>query len=243
MNLWRILRRRMYFLMQNSGVWSDVYSLQKEWMGDLSGKKVLDFGCFDGNVLSGYIAENAASYLGVDLSKPALGRLSQYFEQKGINGTRVHCVDVLSGDFTESGFDIIYAEGVLHHFNPIDVLLPILYEKLAPGGKIISLDPLQTSFLTRGVRAFYHPFRSDKEWEWPFTKDTFKAIRQYFTIGKFQGVFGFSKWAIPVAFIHERTAVALAKYLHSKDLSLAGSDERFLWGCMQVAMRLEKKEI
>jgi SAM-dependent methyltransferase len=241
MKLWSLLRRRMYFLMQNSGIWSDVYAFQKEWIGDLNGKKVLDFGCYDGNALSGYLATNAASYLAVDLSKPALDRLMQYFENKGIKGARVQCVDVLSKDFTESGFDIIYAEGVLHHFNPIVVLLPVLSEKLAPGGRIISLDPLQTSLLTRSVRAIYHPFRCDKEWEWPFTHDTFAVIRKHFTINKIQGVIGYSKWAIPVAFFHKEAAVRLAKYLHGKDIASAGTERRPLWGCMQVVMCLEKK--
>lgn len=240
MKLWRILRRRMYFLMQNSGIWSDVYAFQKEWIGDLTAKKVLDFGCYEGNVLSGYLAKNAASYLGVDLSKAALDRLAQYFEDKGIKGVRLQCVDVLSKDFTDTGFDIIYAEGVLHHFNPIEVLLPVLLDKLAPGGRIISLDPLRTSLLTRSVRAVYHPFRSDKEWEWPFTHDTFASIRKYFIIQKIQGVIGYSKWAIPVAFFHKTTAVKIAKYLHRKDIALARSEQKPLWGCMQVVMCLEK---
>jgi 2-polyprenyl-3-methyl-5-hydroxy-6-metoxy-1,4-benzoquinol methylase len=240
MKLWSHLRRRMYYLMQNSGIWKDVYALQKEWMGDLAGKKVLDFGCYDGNALSGYLAENSASYLAVDLSKPALERLDDYFRKKGIKGARVQSVDVLSKDFTETGFDVIYAEGVLHHFKHIDALLPVLSEKLAPGGLIVSLDPLQTSFLTRSVRAVYHPFRSDREWEWPFTRYTFDEIRRFFTIKKVQGVVGYSKWAIPIAFFHKSVAVRIAKYLHRKDIASAGSERRSLWGCMQVVMCLEK---
>lgn len=111
MKCWRTLRRRMYFLMERAGIWRDVYSLQKEWLGPLSGKKVLDFGCFDGNTLSDYLASNAGSYLGVDLSQEALNRLEKHFKEKGLHGARVQCVDVLSKDFTETGFDLIYAQG------------------------------------------------------------------------------------------------------------------------------------
>lgn len=240
MEIWRTLRRKMYFLMDNSNIWPDVYALQKEWIGDLSGKKVLDFGCFDGNALSAYLASNSASYLGVDLSKPALERLEEYFEKKGIMGARVQCVDVLSTDFTETGFDIIYAQGVLHHFNPIDVLLPVLKEKLVPGGKIVSLDPMRTNLLTRSVRAVYHPFRTDKEWEWPFTRETFGAIKKHFKILNVQGVIGYSKWAIPFVVLNKTLAVKLARYLHSKDMALAKSEQRHLWRCMQVVMCLQK---
>jgi len=242
MGMWLFFRRRMYYLMENSGIRSDVYVWHKEWMGDLSGKKVLDFGCFQGNALTDYLATNSASYLGVDLSKEALNSLAAHFERKGIKGARLQCVDVLSEEFTESGFDIIYAQGVLHHFKPIDVILHVLGDKLAPGGRIISLDPLQTSILTRSVRAIYHPFRSDKEWEWPFTRKTFDTIRKYFKIVKVQGIIGYSKWAIPFTFFHKKLAVNIANYLHGKDIACASNEGGSLWGCMQVAMCLERKD-
>jgi len=240
MKIWRTLRRKMYFLMESSAIWTDVYALQKEWIGDLTGKKVLDFGCFSGNALSVYLATNCSAYLGVDLSQPALDSLEDCLLKKGITGARVQCVDVLSKEFTESGFDIIYAQGVLHHFNPIDVLLPVLQDKLAPGGRIVSLDPMRTSLLTRGVRAIYHPFRSDKEWEWPFTKETFSLIKKYFKILNIQGVVGYSKWAIPFVVINKAFAVKFAKYLHSKDMALAKGEQKHLWGCLQIVMCLQK---
>ena len=241
MKMWLVVRRRMYHLMNNSKVWDDVYALQKEWMGDLSNKKVLDFGCYEGNALSFYLAENAASYLGIDLSKRALQSLGENFEKLGIKNARLQCVDVLSSDFRESDFNIVYAQGVLHHFNPIDVLLPVLHKKLVPKGKIVSLDPLQTSFLTKSVRLVYHPFRSDKKWEWPFTTNTFASIKKYFNPVGIQGVMGYSKWAIPIAFLHKEIAVKVFRKLHSKDMALSKNENRHLWRCMQVAMCLEKR--
>lgn len=242
MKLWRVLRRRMYFLMSHSTIWSDVYDLQKEWMGNLSGKKVLDFGCYDGNALSTYLAANAGNYLGVDLSSNALERLAEHFAVKGISDARLKCVDILSPEFTEADFDIIYAQGVLHHFHAIDVILPVLSEKLKPGGRIVSLDPLQTSPLTQAFRKIYHPFRSDREWEWPFTRRTFTAIRRYFHIHGLQGVIGRTKWAIPLVFIFPKLAVRLAQKFHQQDLALAKSENGYLWGCMQLVMCLEKRE-
>jgi len=204
-------------------------------------KKVLDFGCFDGNALSTYLASNSSTYVGVDLSQNAIDRLARHFEEKGISGARLQCVDILSDEFKEDGFDLIYAQGVLHHFNPIDVLLPVLNSKLLPGGKIVSLDPLQTNILTRSVRMIYHPFRTDKEWEWPFTRQTFNTLRKYFLIRNLQGVIGQSKWAIPVSFIWPSLALKLATDLHRRDLSYARTEGRALWSCMQLVMCLEKE--
>lgn len=81
-------------------------------------------------------------------------------------------------------------------------MLEVLKEKLVPGGCIVSLDPMQTSLLTRSVRLIYHPFRSDREWEWPFTQEIIRKLGGYFTIRQIKGVIGCSKWAIPVAFLN-----------------------------------------
>ena len=240
MKSWRLVRRRMYRLMDASDIWDDVYRLQKEWIGDLADKKVLDFGCFEGNKLSHYLAKGSADYVGIDLSQQALNRLAQSFSKRGIAGARVQAVDILSREFVESGFDVIYAQGVLHHFNPIEALLPILHEKLNPGGRIVSLDPLRTSVLTRSVRAVYHPFRSDKDWEWPFRREIFEKFRQYFTIEHMQGVLGKSKWAIPFAFVNNNLAARLVDHGHQKDMANATAENRDLWGCLQLAMCMRK---
>ena len=242
MKSWRLARRRMYRLMDASSIWDDVYRLQKEWIGDLANKKVLDFGCYEGNKLSHYLARGSAEYVGIDLSDQALERLARSFSKKGITGARVQAVDILSKEFVESGFDIIYAQGVLHHFNPIEALLPILHEKLNPGGRIVSLDPLRTSMLTRSVRAVYHPFRSDKDWEWPFRREIFDKFRQYFTIEHVQGILGKSKWAIPLTFVNKTLAARLVDHLHRQDMALASAENRHLWGCLQLAMCMIKAE-
>jgi SAM-dependent methyltransferase len=239
MKLWRRVRGDLYYLMVNSGIWEDVFDLHKRWMGDLAGKKVLDFGCNEGNVLSPYLAANAGQYLGIDLSRNALDKLDERFRHAGIRNARLQCVDALSGEFAESGFDIIYAQGVLHHFKPIDPILGVLREKLAAGGRIVSCDPVQTSPLAYAVRAMYHPFRADREWEWPFTRRTIAEIEARFRIRAIQGVIGYSKWAIPVAVIHRPTALRWARKLHEKDLRLATGKQRHLWRCLQIAMCLE----
>jgi SAM-dependent methyltransferase len=240
MRLWEIPVRRMYLMMDDAGASSEIFSLQKEWIGDLSGKKVLDFGCYEGNVLSAYLASNAESYLGIDLSDRALQELRSTFDKRGISDARLRAVDILSDDFEERDFDLVYAQGVLHHFNPVSVVLSVLNDILVPGGRVVSFDPLQASLLTRGTRAVYHRFRSDKEWEWPFTKATFRNIKKYFRIQNVQGVVGYSKWAIPIGFFHGPTGLKAFRWLHAKDITLAKSENRHLWRCMHVAMCLKK---
>lgn len=239
MKSWRTLCRRMSFLMEHAGMWRDVYSLQKQWIGPLFGKKVLDFGCFDGKTLSEYLASSVGCFLWVDLSQETLNCLEEHFKEKSLHGAGVQCVDVLSKDSTETGFDLISAQGLLHHLKPIDLVLRLLQEKLDHGGRIVALDPLQTSLLTRSVRAVYHQFRVDREWEWSFRRDTFATILPYFHIPKLQEIVGYSNRSTPFVFLSKNITESIGRFLHARDIRLATCQKRHLWGCMQVAMCLE----
>ena len=77
-NLWTRARRKMLALGQEVGVEQHVLALHKEWLGDLRMASVLDFGCFDGNQLSLWMAENCKEYLGIDLSAKAVARSEEH---------------------------------------------------------------------------------------------------------------------------------------------------------------------
>src|SRR5690606_24957409 len=76
------------------GVERDIYDLHRSWFGELTDKKVLDLGCYEGNSLSIYLAENAAEYIGIDLSPKGIESLSSRL--KNIAGARAEAVDFLS---------------------------------------------------------------------------------------------------------------------------------------------------
>lgn len=68
--LWYGLRNGLLKrLKKDLGVEKKVYDLHRTWLGDLSGKKILDLGCYEGNSLSYYLAENSKEYIGIDLSE------------------------------------------------------------------------------------------------------------------------------------------------------------------------------
>src|SRR5690606_17940288 len=138
------------------GVEKAIYELHKGWFGDLSGKKVLDLGCYAGNSLSFHLAQNSREYLGIDLSDQGIANLE--LRLKDLPGARARTIDFLSEEFTDNNFDLIYAYGVLHHFRDVDELILKLKEKLKPRGRIISHDPLQTSIPIKIIRTIYRPF-------------------------------------------------------------------------------------
>lgn len=224
------------------GVEKEIYELHKNWFGDLSGKKVLDLGCYEGNSLSFYLAQNAEEYLGIDLSEKGIANLDRRL--KKISGARAKTIDFLSDEFREKDFDLIYAYGVLHHFKDVDELILKLKEKLKPQGRIVSHDPLQTSMPIKIIRTIYRPFQSDREWEWPFSKKTYYKFEQAFEIKERRGVLGKAKYTAFVNLLplSEDRRVEKAKQWHRQDWERSLGDDNHMFSCMHLSMLMQKRD-
>lgn len=240
--IWFFLREKILKqIRRDIGALNESYDLHKVWFGDLSNKKVLDLGCFAGNSLSYHLAENSKQYVGLDLSDIAIAKLND--KLKDIPTAKGIAADFLSADFTEKDFDLIYAYGVLHHFQNPDVLISKLNEKLAPNGTIISYDPLETSLPLKMIRVLYRPFQSDKEWEWPFTKKTYYKFHNAFKIKERHGVLGLAKWyfLINLLPISKEKKQAIGIKWHKKDWDKSVDSDSHLFSCMHLTMLMQKK--
>jgi len=243
MKLWEAWRNRVYRIWEGIGVFDDVLRLHRDWVGDLAGKRVLDLGCYTGNRLSLELASKSSFYLGVDLSENALAKLRERIEKAGIQNAEVRAVDFLTKDFDYPPFDVIYCNAVLHHFKDFDLVMSLLSQRLAPGGRIVSFDPLETAFVVRLVRWLYRPFQTNAAWEWPFKQHNFDTIQKYFRIEKIQGVVGLSKWVLPLAVVplFGDSTVRLGRKLHETDLRESRQLDSRLWRCMSVNLSLVRK--
>ncbi len=239
---WRYIRNNSLETYKNQYDLKDrVYEQHKIWLGDLSHKKVLDLGCLRGNALSIYMAKNAKKYVGIDLSDVAIEKLNQKLEKNECTNAVGLAVDFLSPEFTENQFDVIYAYGVLHHFENFELLVAKLKEKLAEGGIIISHDPMETSLPIKAVRALYRPFQDDKDWEWPFTKQTLKKLDSHFHILDQKGILGASKYGIlyQMAPIGKNYKSRLIRKRIEKDWEIKSVYESY--SCMQLSLCMQKK--
>jgi len=240
--IWAKLRNgALNKIRRNIGVQDQAYSLHKEWFGDLSNKKVLDLGCFTGNYLSLYLAEHAKEYIGIDLSDVAISKLNARLES--FPNASAEAVDFLSEEFKSGNFDLIYAYGVLHHFESTDVLIGKLKEKLSPEGIIISYDPLETSLPIKILRTIYRPFQSDAEWEWPFTKKTFYKFEKAFEIVERRGILGKSKWVAIVNILPFSGAKKqrIGQKWHAQDWEQSKISNKALFRCMHLTMLMKNK--
>lgn len=240
--IWYSIRNTLLRDMRKAiGMEAQIYKLHREWMGDLSSKKVLDLGCYAGNSLSYYLAENAAKYVGIDLSENAIEKLQHKIAK--FPHAKAVAVDFLSEDFSEKDFDLIYAYGVLHHFKDTDELIISLQQKLKTGGKIISYDPLQTSLPVNIIRKIYRPFQSDKEWEWPFTRETYYKYANAFQIIERRAIFGEAKWFFMLNLlpISDEKKLKIGLKWHKRDWDLSERSDKQLFKCMHLTMFMEKK--
>ncbi|MBN1886758.1 MAG: class I SAM-dependent methyltransferase [Thermoflexales bacterium] len=100
-----------------------------------AGKKVLDYGCGNGYVLSQY-AKNGAKVYGVDIAQRAIELSAARFRTMNLEGAFVQN-DGLTIPFETGLFDIACSMGVLHHVpDPVPVIKE-LRRVLKPGGEII----------------------------------------------------------------------------------------------------------
>ncbi|SCY89701.1 class I SAM-dependent methyltransferase [Flavobacterium caeni] len=217
-----------------------VYQEHKVWMGDLSDKKILDLGCLRGNALSLYMAENAKEYIGIDLSDVAIATLQQKIEAGGYKNAKAIAIDFFSPEFNHGDFDIVYAYGVLHHFENFDMLVARLKEKLKPGGIIVSYDPLETSLPIKVLRTLYRPFQNDADWEWPFTKKVIQKIKNNFEVEQVRGILGRSKYGVLINVLplgSNYKAKIISKMIE-KDWNTQNIDD--IYSCMHVTLLLRK---
>ena len=226
---------------RNFNISEKVYAQHKAWLGDMSDKKILDLGCLRGNALSLYMAKNAKEYIGIDLSDVAIHDLQKKIEKADCPNAKAIAVDFLSDAFYQKDFDIIYAYGVLHHFENFDVLIEKLKEKLKPDGVILSYDPLQTSLPIKIVRGIYRPFQSDKDWEWPFSKAVIDKLYANFKVLDVKGILGKSKYGILLSFLplSKETKNKKIQKMIQEDWNVNAKEE--IYPCMHLTMFLGKK--
>lgn len=232
-HIWTKLRHSLQNSERESGVGEAIIQRHRDWLGDLSDKDVLDLGCFSGNQLSQELARSAKSYLGIDLSAQAIDTLRGKID--GIPTADAKATDFLAEGYRER-FDVIYAQGVMHHFDDFDLLCSELKQALRPGGMVVTLDPLQTDPINRLLRLAYRPFQSDKDWEWPFDRKNFVTMKKHFSIEALQGFRGLSRLGV----IAGPWAPAVAKWGCEKDLKHANRFGLALNFCWIVATKLRK---
>ena len=232
---WVWLRESLARYRAAIGERDEAVALQREWLGRLEGKRVLEIGAGAGNVLTMEIARACGEYLGVDLLADRIGKLQLRLEGAGLAHARAVAGDVLAEDWQHGRFDVIYAGSVLHAFADIERAARVLRDRLKPGGVLVAWEPMNTGWAVRLARGLYRPFQPNRAWHHPLTVADVEKWGQYFQLEGARGFLGWSKWGYPLFVIPglRRLGVWLGRRLRVLDRS-RGS----LRGVHQVVLRL-----
>lgn len=241
--LWAAIKRKRRLVQDMLGLDNFNDRLHREWLHDAKGKHVLELGCNVGHENTFILAETAESYLGVDLSPKAIETFNDNLASRGLTKAKGIAQDFLATDFPQMKFDVVLARSVVHHFEHFEVFIRLLHSRMAPGGVVLTYDPLQTALSARIMRSLYRPFQKDKDWEWPLSKESFEIIDKYFEVEKVQGFLGRSKWAIPLAMVSQSLAKKFGTQWHARDMAEGCSVGPGLWPCLFVVMKLKRREL
>ena len=243
-NFWSKMRIKMMSMRKLSGADSQILELHRTWMSDIANARVLDLGCFSGNHLSLWIAEHCADYTGIDLSAQATALLDAKLKEQGLSHARAYAMDFLANDYPDNHFDLVYAYSVLHHFKDMPIMLRELRRVLKPGGMVISLDPLMTEPLNRFARMLYRPLQTDRDWEWPFNRATFRTLQQYFELADIQGYVGMSKLGFPLQLVPGLGGLgrAVGRWGTQYDMKHAHRPGMTLYICWGATLRMCKPQ-
>lgn len=130
--------------------------------GDLKGKRVLDIGCGQGDS-SVYFALKGAEVWAIDVSDRMIEFTARLAAKHGV-GDRVHAEvrRVEDMPYPDNYFDMIFADGVLHHIDMAQGV-PQLVRVLKAGGQGFFMEPQKGSIFIEMYRWFAGNLRSADE--------------------------------------------------------------------------------
>lgn len=123
----------------------------EQFLGNLEGKLVLEYGCGLGEV-NVLLARTGARVTSFDLSEKCLQVTRQRFKENNVNTD----LAVAAGEnlpFASDYFDVIFGRAILHHLDP-ELGAPDLYRILKSGGKAAFVEPLGMNPVLKFVREY-----------------------------------------------------------------------------------------
>jgi len=151
-------------------------------LGDIKGKKILDYGCGSGeNML--VLARRGAHAIGVDISPALLTLASRRLALNGVGDT-AEFLEASAHDLPlpDNSVDGVLGIAVLHHLD-LAVAAREVHRVLKPGGVAIFQEPVRDSVVVRTLRKMIPYTAPDvSPFERPLTTKELKAFSREFDI-------------------------------------------------------------
>lgn len=135
------------------------YILSK--FGPLKGKRILDIGCGAGES-SVYFALQGADVTALDVSEKMINTVIALAKTHNVT-VKTIISDVMEMENTNETYDIVYGNGVLHHFQNHRKCLEIIYQVLTKSGVAAFIEPLTHNPIINIYRKIATEVRTEDE--------------------------------------------------------------------------------
>lgn len=180
------------------------------FLGDLRGKRVIEYGCGLGK-MTVLLARSGAHVTAFDLSERSLEVARQRAILDGVpDSVDFHLAPGESLPFEDASFDVAFGMAVLHHIEPVAGARE-LARVLRPGGRAAFSEPLGTNPIVRLARDHVpYPHKHDRGADIPLRYEDVAAWLAPFERGDIRGVqitsmvermFGFKTAIEPLRYI------------------------------------------
>lgn len=110
-------------------------------LGDVRGKRVLDFGCGEGH-LATQLGRLGAHVIGIDISPELISLAQKRAEMDAVqHSVEFKVCDILESAPDDETFDFVVCTDALHHVD-LPPVVRRLYSCLKPGGKLVAKEPI-----------------------------------------------------------------------------------------------------
>lgn len=207
-------------------------------LGDLRGRRVLDYGCGHG-MAAVALARAGAAVTAFDLSP---GYVNEARERAQANGVRIKCV-VADGEdlpFEDDSFDAVWGNAILHHLDLARAGRE-LHRVLRPGGVAVFCEPWGGNPLLAFARRYLpYPGKDRTPDEQPLTRRDLVPLREVFPSVEVEGhqLLGMLRRAWRAGSVSDRRKGHLLDRLDSAVLRMSPALKNW---CRYVVIRLEKR--
>lgn len=119
-----------------------IFQRMLQMIGDVSGKRILEYGCGNG-WMTAELAALGAYVDSFDISPQAVESTKALLEKHGLaERCNVRKMGAEELDYEDGRFDIVFGFAILHHLD-LDKALKELYRVIKPGGYAIFAEPLE----------------------------------------------------------------------------------------------------
>lgn len=139
-----------------------VYGQMRAALGDLTDKRVLEYGCGEGWITSD-LARMGANVCAFDISQQAIETAKQHLVSLNLmERCRLAVMPAERLTFDDNYFDVAVGFAIIHHLE-LPKALAELHRVLKPGGVAYFAEPLATNPLIQAYRLLTPQFRSPDE--------------------------------------------------------------------------------